>query len=182
MAFQSYFCSSGSVAASFCHLLLTDVINAAAAASAASRCVPPSPSVERLRTSDSGCRSADCLASQRWREVTVGMMKVTEATQEGHKERKNIREEERSKQQRNGKVFQHTHQFYINLIICCCARGNETAELHKPEIPKFQHYQGRLRNVRVKKPPACLGHRRNIRSCCHSAQTKVFRVTEITVC
>lgn len=35
MAFQSYFCSSGSVAASFCHLLLAAVINAAAAASGA---------------------------------------------------------------------------------------------------------------------------------------------------
>lgn len=84
--------------------------------------------------------------SQDREKLQPGMLKVAEATLEGHKGRtkkkkKHIQEEESSKQRRSRKVFQHTHQFYMNLIIRRLARGDETTELHKSEFPKFQHHQ-----------------------------------------
>lgn len=76
VAFQSYFCSSGSVAASFCHLLLADVINAAAAAATATTSrITTSLSVERLRACESSSRSEGLLARQCW--LMVGSLKVT---------------------------------------------------------------------------------------------------------
>lgn len=115
--------------------------------------LPSSPGVERLRTCDSGCRSTGYLAMlPRQREAAARTLKVTEAIQEGHEERTiNIQKEGRSKQQKNRKVFQHTHQFYINLIISRGAGGNDMTELHKWDVLKFQHLQERLRNLRIKK-------------------------------